>query len=64
MRTGGGTIASSPLAAGGGLPIIAANHVIHLESHRNPAKKGVSGEVLPVADAIIRLRGDGLQDLR
>lgn len=36
---GFGVIVMSPIAAGVGLTIIAANHVIHLERHWNPAKE-------------------------
>lgn len=28
-----------PVAAGGGLTVIGANHVVHLERHWNPAKE-------------------------
>ena len=29
----------SPIAAGAGLNIVAANHIVHLERHWNPAKE-------------------------
>ena len=38
-ETGFGVIVMSPIAAGVGLTITAANHVIHLERHWNPAKE-------------------------
>lgn len=38
-RPGFGVCVLSPIAAGAGLNIIAANHVIHLERHWNPAKE-------------------------
>lgn len=38
-RTGFGVIVMSPIAAGVGLTITAANNVIHLERHWNPAKE-------------------------
>lgn len=38
-RTGFGVCVLSPIAAGAGLNIVAANHVIHLERHWNPAKE-------------------------
>jgi len=37
--TGFGVCVLSPIAAGAGLNIVAANHVIHLERHWNPAKE-------------------------
>jgi len=38
-RPGFGVCVLSPIAAGAGLNIVAANHVIHLERHWNPAKE-------------------------
>ena len=38
-RSGFGVCVLSPIAAGAGLNIVAANHVIHLERHWNPAKE-------------------------
>jgi SNF2 family DNA or RNA helicase len=38
-RPGFGICVLSPIAAGAGLNIVAANHVIHLERHWNPAKE-------------------------
>lgn len=38
-RDGFGICILSPIAAGAGLNIVAANHVIHLERHWNPAKE-------------------------
>lgn len=38
-RPGFGVIIMSPLAAGTGLTVTAANHAIHLERHWNPAKE-------------------------
>jgi predicted CopG family antitoxin len=38
-REGFGICILSPIAAGAGLNIVAANHVIHLERHWNPAKE-------------------------
>lgn len=38
-RNGFGICVLSPIAAGAGLNIVAANHVIHLERHWNPAKE-------------------------
>lgn len=38
-REGFGVCILSPIAAGAGLNIVAANHVIHLERHWNPAKE-------------------------
>jgi superfamily II DNA or RNA helicase len=38
-KTGFGLCVLSPIAAGAGLNIIAANHVVHLERHWNPAKE-------------------------
>ncbi len=38
-RTGFGVCILSPIAAGAGLNIVAANHVMHLERHWNPAKE-------------------------
>ena len=38
-KPGFGVIVMSPIAAGVGLTITAANHVIHLERHWNPAKE-------------------------
>ena len=38
-RPGFGLCVLSPIAAGAGLNIIAANHVVHLERHWNPAKE-------------------------
>jgi superfamily II DNA or RNA helicase len=38
-RTGFAVCVLSPIAAGAGLNIVAANHVIHLERHWNPAKE-------------------------
>jgi len=38
-RPGFGLCVLSPIAAGAGLNIVAANHVIHLERHWNPAKE-------------------------
>jgi len=38
-RAGFGVCVLSPIAAGAGLNIVAANHVIHLERHWNPAKE-------------------------
>jgi hypothetical protein len=38
-RPGFGVCILSPIAAGAGLNIVAANHVIHLERHWNPAKE-------------------------
>ena len=38
-RAGFGICILSPIAAGAGLNIVAANHVIHLERHWNPAKE-------------------------
>ncbi|GAA5142500.1 hypothetical protein GCM10023213_28580 [Prosthecobacter algae] len=38
-RPGFGVSILSPIAAGAGLNIVAANHVIHLERHWNPAKE-------------------------
>jgi SNF2 family DNA or RNA helicase len=38
-RKGFAIIIMSPVAAGTGLAITEANHVIHLERHRNPAKE-------------------------
>ena len=37
--SGFGVCVLSPIAAGAGLNIVAANHVIHLERHWNPAKE-------------------------
>ncbi len=39
QRSGFGICILSPIAAGVGLNIVAANHVIHLERHWNPAKE-------------------------
>lgn len=39
QRDGFGICILSPIAAGAGLNIVAANHVIHLERHWNPAKE-------------------------
>lgn len=39
LEPGFGVIVMSPIAAGVGLTITAANHVIHLERHWNPAKE-------------------------
>ena len=39
QRPGFGICVLSPIAAGAGLNIVAANHVIHLERHWNPAKE-------------------------
>ena len=38
-RPGFGLCVLSPIAAGAGLNIVAANHVVHLERHWNPAKE-------------------------
>lgn len=38
-RSGFGVCILSPIAAGAGLNIVSANHVIHLERHWNPAKE-------------------------
>ena len=38
-REGFGICILSPIAAGAGLNIVAANHVVHLERHWNPAKE-------------------------
>lgn len=38
-QSGFGVCVLSPIAAGAGLNIVAANHVIHLERHWNPAKE-------------------------
>ncbi len=38
-RDGFGVCILSPIAAGAGLNIVAANHVVHLERHWNPAKE-------------------------
>jgi hypothetical protein len=38
-KSGFGLCVLSPIAAGAGLNIIAANHVVHLERHWNPAKE-------------------------
>ena len=39
QKPGFGVCILSPIAAGAGLNIVAANHVIHLERHWNPAKE-------------------------
>ena len=39
QKPGFGICVLSPIAAGAGLNIVAANHVIHLERHWNPAKE-------------------------
>jgi hypothetical protein len=39
QREGFGICVLSPIAAGAGLNIVAANHIVHLERHWNPAKE-------------------------
>jgi SNF2 family DNA or RNA helicase len=38
-RQGFGICILSPIAAGAGLNIVAANHIVHLERHWNPARE-------------------------
>ena len=38
-REGFGICILPPIAAGAGLNILAANHIVHLERHRNPARE-------------------------
>ncbi len=43
-QSGFGVIIMSPVAAGTGLTVVGANHVIHLERHWNPAKEAQASD--------------------